>query len=229
MTSHPRARRRVTAHRIGARRPIYDRVQGRHRRFLARQAWRRRHGGSVVQVEQVIRRSVRGAQGSLSINALYLTLRPQLHIDQRIVSAAASPRPVHEVSVRERLLHTRLRVATLVRERERMVVRHTAATLAVHMAPPQPAEARPAVRPSAYPRVAMTLTRTQSPAATTAAASAESERERRTAVTAGFTDRRGASALSAALPAQELARVTEHVLRTLDRRVLSYRERTGQI
>lgn len=100
----------------------------------------------MVQVEQVIRRSVRGAQGSLSINALYLTLRPQ-RIDQRIVSAAASPRPVHEVSVRERLLHTRLRVATLVRERERMVVRHTAATLAVHMAP-QPAEARPRCAPA---------------------------------------------------------------------------------
>lgn len=31
------------------------------------------------------------------------------------------------------------------------------------------------------------------------------------------------------LPASELSRVTEHVLRQLDRRVLSYRERTGQI
>jgi hypothetical protein len=31
------------------------------------------------------------------------------------------------------------------------------------------------------------------------------------------------------LPADELSRVTEHVLRTLDRRVLSHRERTGQL
>ena len=31
------------------------------------------------------------------------------------------------------------------------------------------------------------------------------------------------------LPADELLRVTEHVLRTLDRRVLSWRERTGQL
>ena len=31
------------------------------------------------------------------------------------------------------------------------------------------------------------------------------------------------------LPPQELSRVTEHVLRTLDRRVLSYRERSGRI
>ena len=32
-----------------------------------------------------------------------------------------------------------------------------------------------------------------------------------------------------ALPAQELSRVTEHVIRQLDQRVLSYRERTGRI
>ena len=31
------------------------------------------------------------------------------------------------------------------------------------------------------------------------------------------------------LPPHELSRVTEHVLRTLDRRVLSYRERSGRI
>jgi hypothetical protein len=31
------------------------------------------------------------------------------------------------------------------------------------------------------------------------------------------------------LPAEELSRVTDHVLRTFDRRVLSYRERTGQV
>lgn len=31
------------------------------------------------------------------------------------------------------------------------------------------------------------------------------------------------------LPAQELSRVTEHVIRQLDQRVLSYRERTGRI
>ncbi len=31
------------------------------------------------------------------------------------------------------------------------------------------------------------------------------------------------------LPAQELSRVTDHVIRQLDRRVLSYRERTGRI
>jgi hypothetical protein len=34
---------------------------------------------------------------------------------------------------------------------------------------------------------------------------------------------------SASLPANELARVTDHVIRQLDRRVLSYRERTGRI
>jgi hypothetical protein len=32
-----------------------------------------------------------------------------------------------------------------------------------------------------------------------------------------------------ALPAQELSRVTDHVIRQLDQRVLSYRERTGRI
>ena len=31
------------------------------------------------------------------------------------------------------------------------------------------------------------------------------------------------------LPPQELSRVTDHVIRQLDRRVLSYRERTGEL
>ena len=39
----------------------------------------------------------------------------------------------------------------------------------------------------------------------------------------------GAAASTFALPAQELSRVTEHVIRQLDQRVLSYRERTGRI
>ena len=38
-----------------------------------------------------------------------------------------------------------------------------------------------------------------------------------------------AAADAFALPAQELSRVTEHVIRQLDQRVLSYRERTGRI
>lgn len=85
------------------------------------------------------------------------------------------------------------------------------------------------MRSSAYPRVAMTLTRTVARSDHRSGECGIRARAAHGAVTAGFTDRRGASALSAALPAQELARVTEHVLRTLDRRVLSYRERTGQI
>jgi hypothetical protein len=35
-------------------------------------------------------------------------------------------------------------------------------------------------------------------------------------------------AAAATLPSAELARVTEHVIRELDHRVLSYRERTGR-
>lgn len=38
-----------------------------------------------------------------------------------------------------------------------------------------------------------------------------------------------ATASPVVLPADELSRVTEHVLRTFDRRVLSHRERTGQL
>jgi hypothetical protein len=40
---------------------------------------------------------------------------------------------------------------------------------------------------------------------------------------------RTAAAPPVVLPTDELSRVTEHVLRTLDRRVLSHRERTGQL
>jgi hypothetical protein len=78
------------------------------------------------------------------------------------------------------------------------------------------------------PRVLMTMVRAP---ATVAGARAE-----QTVSTHAHTARDRASAPShfgttgnASLPPHELSRVTEHVLRTLDRRVLSYRERSGRI
>jgi hypothetical protein len=133
----------------------------------------------------------------------------------------------------ERELRT-VKMHLVVRELDRsggthVVVRDRAAGL---LAPEL--RAAPARREGAatYPRVDFTMVRT--PAAVAAAAvraaagpapiterTAAAGQPRREAVRQAFEP--------AGLPPQELSRVTDHVIRQLDRRVLSYRERTGRI
>jgi hypothetical protein len=81
-----------------------------------------------------------------------------------------------------------------------------------------------------FPRLAMMLAHPSAPApvgpaAATATAGVQDHAESITT----HASLRSPAITPPALPPQELSRVTEHVLRTLDRRVLSYRERTGRI
>lgn len=81
-------------------------------------------------------------------------------------------------------------------------------------------------------RVPMTLARSPAPAPRVEAAAPRPETEppmpeRARATASSSAAAKAESALK--LPAQELSRVTEHVIRQLDQRVLSYRERTGRI
>ena len=82
-----------------------------------------------------------------------------------------------------------------------------------------------------YPRISLTMVRTQPALGTPKEStphhpSTPADRNRATRLAASA---RQAAVEAFSLPAQELSRVTEHVIQTLDRRVLSYRERTGQL
>ncbi len=85
-------------------------------------------------------------------------------------------------------------------------------------------------RPTPTQRVAMTLARSPSAALRADAATPRRDAEppvvEPTRPSAPPASRPSTPAF--ALPAQELSRVTEHVIRQLDQRVLSYRERTGR-
>lgn len=85
-------------------------------------------------------------------------------------------------------------------------------------------------RPAPPQRVAMTLARSASAAPRADAAAPRRDAEppavEPTRPSAPPASRPATPAF--ALPAQELSRVTDHVIRQLDQRVLSYRERTGR-
>jgi hypothetical protein len=85
-------------------------------------------------------------------------------------------------------------------------------------------------RHSAYPRVSVVLPRAPAPAPAPTAAPPTAPSARSAA--RGVSEVRGPLGLPAVrepLPPQELARVTDHVLAQLDRKVLSFRERHGRI
>lgn len=85
-------------------------------------------------------------------------------------------------------------------------------------------------RHSAYPRVSVVLPRAPAPAPVPTAAPPTAPPTRSAA--RGLSEVRGPLGLPAVrepLPPQELARVTDHVLAQLDRKVLSFRERHGRI
>lgn len=152
--------------------------------------------------------------------------------------AAAPPRAVvmHvDVHPATRVLLQTHHASTLsaTHHRATLLLQHTVARL--HSATRTVAHVERTLReaPARPPqRVPMTLTRSPSAAPRADAApphrDAESPAvERARTPPPASTARPAASAF--ALPAQELSRVTEHVIRQLDQRVLSYRERTGRI
>jgi hypothetical protein len=83
-------------------------------------------------------------------------------------------------------------------------------------------------RTAAYPRLTVALAR-QAPAAPRATVLPATPSATDTRFVFGAQAREVPSNVRDALPPQELARVTDHVLAELDRKVLSFRERHGQI
>jgi hypothetical protein len=133
--------------------------------------------------------------------------------------------PVHgmrqplRVLVTQRVLHQRL-VERLTR---------TAAAEATGASPRVGVVTR-VDRRQAASRIEMAMVRAQAPAAKAAATIAEAAITAAADVRPGDSQPRvGRPAPPLVLPAQELSRLTEHVIRQLDHRVLSWQERTGRV
>jgi hypothetical protein len=150
-----------------------------------------------------------------------LLIRPLTGRPERSVRVLEQMHTQHEHRTSERTERT------IVRRLESRFVHRIAAT-AVSCAAAVSRQARRAAAVAQFPRLAMTLARPSAPApvsSSPATPSHHTQGER----SGTYAARGSPAAALAPLPAEELSRVTEHVLRTLDRRVLSYRERTGQV
>lgn len=195
-------------------------------RRLAGRLASRRVAGRASALERVMRRtafhSSRFFTARLTLQALtgHTTVRELHTLPMRAAGIQAVP--VHPLPrqdrtrVFERVLHQRLV--------ERLAHRQVAA------AAPRVSFVTRVEHRHAAPRIQMTMVRTQAAAAQAASAASSdlvhgAARER-----PGAAPPRIAQAAPApALPPQELSRLTDHVIRQLDRRVLSWQERTGRI
>jgi hypothetical protein len=162
-----------------------------------------------------------------------------LHFALRVIARAATPSEPPSAEV----LRERFHLATRLVERSARILQLRSTPMTVCVAPPAPVEtaheppsARVVMiqrveRQTFFPRITQVLARAAQPAARPQPASTESAlqvAEHRIAQLSSATAASTAFA-AAPLPAAELTRVTDHVIRQLDQRVLSYRERTGRI
>ena len=171
-----------------------------------------------------------------------------LHFAFRLIGRAAAPwdPPLPIASLPPTpapgALRERFELCTRLLERSQHILRVRHESMPVSIAPP--ARAMPASEPPSarvvmmqrveqqtfFPRVAQVLARTPSPAAIRAEAPLAPD-ARVTVPPFGPRARvpRAAVPVAASLAPAELARVADHVIRELDQRVLSFRERTGQV
>jgi len=200
----------------------------RHRAFLARVLRGTRSALQIGPVQRHLRR--------VGMFAPALHARISLHADLR--RSVLAPTSVLRLPGQSglRIAHTIWRhetrhverVASTLRERLlRRLDHQPASTQRIHAAEgawPTPRT----VQPMLIPPVPRTMVRTPAAAGSPDRTQAPGTRpplpEHRVSAPT-----RVAAAAFGPLPADELSRVTEHVLRTLDRRVLSYRERNGLV
>jgi hypothetical protein len=233
----------TTRLRIGRRTAAADhraRCSGRHRAFTAQLRGRRRAVPWLAPLPLVLLRPLRplvrhgGLTIGLALNVIRHSTSLRSPAEWRAaadaVRSAGPPRggfaprhagapvPVHAVRVESH--RTALLERVLVSQTRS--VRHTV-TRGTHGTRVE--------RSTAYPRITIALARPQAAPFAAADAREASVAPRMQAVARAATG--GVPALAAftdaALPPRELARVTDHVLAQLDRRVLSFRERHGQI
>lgn len=198
----------------------------RHRSFVA--ALRRgRHSGRHDAVARLLRLASRGS----SRFETWIALR--FDGERSIVHRDATATLRTTIERHSQAFHSRLQLHTLAHVRtERVVVRTRAEPTPIAR---QTEVARQAVvvlaahrgrSPAAMPRLELITLRAQPVPLPRAAAR---DGHGRPPPFPAQPSVRTAAAPPVVLPADELSRVTEHVLRTLDRRVLSHRERTGQL
>ena len=194
----------------------------------------RTDAGRFTPIERVMRRCAARVVAGGSVAAHFMlnvwqragTAAPQRRADARPALRAVRPGLALALARQPAL---RERVVVVQRTlHERLLERLTVA------APPRPAgHAATVVRVeqrSAYPRVpSMPMRAAVAPAAARAAARAVEAPPLAPRRSAPADPSRPASSAAPLLAAQELARVTDHVIRQLDRRVLSYMERTGRV
>ena len=204
-------------------------AHARHRAFVGRLRRRQRRERPVQRQAQVLRR----VRWSFAMSNVWLQIAVRAgRAASPAVAAAIGARHTALALTTERMSaprHTRvparLRQVQTVERAITTVVHAERRHHTTHHTRPAPA-APPATQRPAYPRLALTLARTPSaPASVAARSDAASEPSARTARLQTNT----VATQPVPLHPAELSRVTEHVLRTLDRRVLSYRERTGQV
>lgn len=209
----------------------------RHRGFMARLA----AGGGVAIARLrpaslvLLRRpaSPRGETNTVWVAPSWtVRLAPQFTV-AAVVARTAVDRP----AVRHLLLQGAVPVPAAARHERTLVRSHTRAerTFVRHESHTEVPSVRVLrttriERHSAYPRVSVVLPRAPAPAPVPTAAPPTAPSTRSAA--RGLSEVRGPLGLPAVrepLPPQELARVTDHVLAQLDRKVLSFRERHGRI
>lgn len=198
----------------------------RHRRFAARLR-RTRTALPVGSATRTLKLRHIGARSFRSLFQLSLQIRRRFVAPVsfvRLPGACNLVRIERLRSERERRTYARMETRRVERTERTMAQRPVA--MALSRATIGPARSRRQDARAQFPRVPLTMARAPAPAATSQPAAAIAQAHAHDAARAMP---REMAAAAAPLPAHELSRVTEHVLRTLDRRVLSYRERTGQI
>jgi hypothetical protein len=220
--SHPLLARLSARRSLGHRRPA---LPDRHAAFTARLAGARRSRRPISPVVRTLRRLR---------NWTLQVLRPvqvTMHFAWRGTAVqsmqSASPAPLPRTLLLARLTS---RVAT--HHHTLRTPQHSIAPMRTMLLTSTRVERALRVeQKTIFPRMPLPLTRT-----TSASVRAEDRRSPAVVEAAAPFEMRPRISPSAnakpqaiALPPQELSRVTEHVIRQLDQRVLSYRERTGRI
>jgi hypothetical protein len=195
----------------------------RQQQFIASLFAARRVGPALSPLARVLRRA-RDPQvhhTSLSINVL-------LRLSRHTVSMQGE---MHREFERHERVHThQTHTMEHVIDRQRMLERRVIeGRMCVGPSTTAQLTTRERIeRSTLFERLPMALAQTK-PASTKPAALHEVRSERARSIPDEPVSLIPAQRTPASLPANELARVTDHVIKQLDRRVLSYRERTGRI
>jgi len=203
-------------------------VGTRHTSFLARLRIAGRTAQPVTPVERCLRRATPLVAGSRWQVALLLAFHRSLRAATPVMHRTGRHTLRVERTIVLRDHHALQREASRLHTQVVSVLVHRVALSSRSPAPATRTNTPAAASPRDVPRLALTMVRTHAPADRPT----EVDRARpptRSPARSPDWDGRLQQVTASPLPAQELSRVTEHVLRTLDRRVLSWRERSGQV